>query len=141
MINVESELDLSGLERFKKEYPEELDNAIERSVREMQDLLVNDILNQPGTGRLYPSNRGSGRHRASAPGDAPAPDTNTYRNSWKVDKISEHVWALFTADDRAQTLELGSVNMAPRPHLTPAVQRHRDRHTEIIRDALNRAFD
>lgn len=141
MVNIESELDLSGLERFKKEYPEELNNAIERSVREMQDMLVNDILNQPGTGRLYPSNRGAGRHRASSPGDPPSPDTNTYRNSWAVDKISEHIWALFTADDRAQALEYGSINAAPRPHLSVAIQRHQDRHTEIIRDELKKRFD
>jgi hypothetical protein len=86
-------------------------------------------LSQHGKGKWYPSKRGDGTmHQASAPGAPPAPDTETYRKSWKAEwtivgdelfgKVGTKLWTVF-----GRRLELGGFGggayIAPRPHARP----------------------
>ena len=90
-------------------------------------------LSQPGSGRLYDSKRGSGKHRASKPGEPPAPDRGDwggYRSSWSGQvrrefgsitlSFSSTMWLIF-----GRRLELGGwgggVYIAPRPHVSPTM--------------------
>lgn len=78
-------------------------------------------LSHAGGGRVY------GRHRASAPGSPPAPDTGTLRNSIYVQIQSagpiRKVIKVGTRVPYATFLEYGTSKMRPRPFMRPAVAR------------------
>ncbi|MFN4296801.1 MAG: hypothetical protein ACK4FB_08155 [Brevundimonas sp.] len=97
------------------------DEAAERGLRaalgEAEFILKDDMLNRPGTGELY------GNHRASAPGEPPAPDTNTLRANTNADTVirrdgEDHVGSVVANTAYAKALELGTERMAARPYLS-----------------------
>lgn len=79
------------------------------------------ILSTPGRGREYP--RGKTKiHKASAPGDPPAPDTGRLRASvtHEVVLIGDSVVSRVSDNtEYALWLELGTEKVAPRPALRP----------------------
>jgi len=82
-----------------------------------------DILSRPGAGRQY------GRHRASAPGDPPAPDTGALRNATQADTQlrrdgNDLVGRIVANKEYAAALELGTEKMAPRPYLSRLAAEH-----------------
>ena len=98
---------------------EELDNAAQ------------DVLGQDGSGRVY------GKHRASAPGEAPAPNSGNLRTKWRKYIIGAPTTKGMRVTIRIKSdmpyagiLEKGSANMAPRPYkqriidaATPEIQK------------------
>lgn len=81
-------------------------------------------LSQPGSGRVYKSRGGKAQHRASAPGEPPAPDLGEYRNSfrWKAGTDAKGAFAeIGTSQQRARALEFGTRHMKPRPHFRPVM--------------------
>lgn len=79
------------------------------------------MLSQPGSGRWY------GSHRASAPGEPPAPDTGQYRASWRHRLVASghglHGGDLYTEQQRAPRLEYGDRRIRPRPHAGPVAEK------------------
>lgn len=76
---------------------------------------VKVILSSPGGGRVY------GNHRASAPGQPPAPDTGAYRASWRHELTGALIVAMYPGPSPHPTqlgswLEFGTSKMAARPH-------------------------
>lgn len=67
-------------------------------------------------------------HRASAPGESPAIDLGHYVNSWFVRWTGRLKAIVATNAEQAAALEYGNPkrNLAPRPHLRPAVDAARD---------------
>lgn len=96
--------------------------AVERGIRaasQEAESLTKNILSQPGRGKIY--DRGNFEHRASAPGDAPAPDTGRLRNSVSHDVVATQNGAKGTVSvntEYAAALELGTENIEPRPYLS-----------------------
>ena len=81
------------------------------------------LLSEPGSGRVY--TRRSVSHQASAPSEAPAPDTGVYRNSWhRRTHAGGQGGELYTAQERADALEYGSEDgtLKPRPHAGPTAE-------------------
>jgi len=81
------------------------------------------ILSQPGEGRVY------GKHRASAPGQPPAPDTGELRNKTNADpslrRVGGDLIGRIVANSRkASALENGTERMAARPFLSRLVKEH-----------------
>lgn len=79
-------------------------------------ILKADILNRPGTGRIY------GKHQASAPGQPPAPDTGNLRSNTNADTElkrdgEDFVGTISANDTNAARLERGTERMAARPFL------------------------
>lgn len=72
-------------------------------------------MQEPKHGRLY------GAHQASAPGEAPAIDTGTLRDSWFVQKSQGRRVFGYTAP-HGPHLEFGTVHMAARPFFIPALR-------------------
>lgn len=68
----------------------------------------------PGLGRVY------GAHRASKPGDPPAPDTGALRNSVQLSKTDDG-YRVGTDMEYAPHLEFGTPSIAPRPAWRPAI--------------------
>lgn len=75
-----------------------------------------DVLGQDGHGRRY------GKHTASAPGEAPAPDTGNLRRNWRQYVLAKTVLdgveitcRLKSDEPYAPLLEEGASRMRPRP--------------------------
>jgi hypothetical protein len=99
--------------------------AVLRGVRaatiEAKTLTI-DKLSQPGRGRTY--ERGTISHRASAPGDPPAPDTGRLRQSVQSEVFSTPEGALGVVSvnaSYAEALELGTEKIAPRPFISRVI--------------------
>lgn len=108
--------------------------ALQLVIRGKGELLVTTrtVLSSPGNGKFYRSRKpGGGIHQASAPGEAPAPDTGKYRASiiTRAGKGAPNIYFLGVGSqkDFARELEYGRPGgtrppMAPRPHYRVAMQ-------------------
>ena len=99
-------------------------DAAERGIRaatiEGENILKADLLSRPGTGRLYQRGQ-TVEHRASAPGEPPAPDTGRLRASvtHEVVRGPSEVRGIITANtEYAAALELGTEKVRARPFLS-----------------------
>ena len=96
------------------------DQAIgKRALRVVAD--IQRELSTPGQGAQY------GRHRASAPGDAPAVDTGRLRQSISAVRIDTGHWRVGTNVEYALYLEFGTRKIAARPFMRPAADREQQR--------------
>lgn len=112
--------------------------ADDRAVRGIQSaalrgeaILKADLLSRPGTGELY------GKHRASAPGEPPAPDTGELRNKTQADEHvrrdgDDLVGRIVANSEKAAALEKGTERMAARPFLS----RLKSDHSDDLRQAF-----
>lgn len=103
-------------------------------VEEGRNVLVTDILSRPGTGRLYRKGK-TVVHRASSPGEPPAPDTGELRRRifTEVTRGDREVRGLITANtEYAAALELGTERMAARPYLSRLLRDHADRLRSVL---------
>lgn len=110
-------LDLNGMRAFALQ-------AAEREVGLKALALQAEIqlnLSKAGTGRQY------GRHRASAPGEAPAVDTGRLRQSISAVKVGPGYWQVGTNLDFAPMLEFGNRFIRARPAFRPALDKLRVR--------------
>lgn len=81
----------------------------------------------PKSGALY------GNHQASAPGESPAIDTGALVNSIGTEMTGPLRGIVYEGMEYAAYLEYGTVHMAARPHMTPAVEAVRSRFFERMR--------
>ncbi len=86
----------------------------------------------PGLGRVY------GTHRASKPGDPPAPDTGALRGSVGISR-TDTGWRIGTSLEYAPYLEFGTPTLAPRPAWRPAIDETKDRMGPAIVATLDRS--
>lgn len=93
--------------------------------------IIREELSRPGQGIDYPSATGVGTHRASAPGEPPASDTEDLKNSIGVALFGNKSTNLFagvsidsavTPRDKWKSLEFGTKFMEPRPFIRPALR-------------------
>ena len=134
---------------------EKLLSDIEREAMNRVDAACNVVRNKmikiqkPGSGRVYKKVRGGkaggsrGRrtaknyiyHRASAPGQPPAPDTGHLRRSiqYEIYKRRHHVFGIVgTSVPYGKWLEFGTRRMKPRPFARPALDMERARVLRLI---------
>lgn len=91
--------------------------GIQTAAARGEAILKADLLSRPGTGELY------GKHRASAPGEPPAPDTGRLRAATQADtqvrnEGGDQVGRVVANTEYALPLELGTERMAARPFLS-----------------------
>ena len=79
-----------------------------------------------------------GSHQASAPGEMPAIDTGALASSIQVEDENRDVTAVYTEMEYAPILEAGSVHMAARPFMTPAVEAARPGWNRKLRQLESR---
>ena len=94
-------------------------------------LVQNQMRQSPATGRTY------GNHRASAPGEAPAPDTGRLVGAIVAGPVTQDkgdvVGSIRANTEYAAALQLGTEKMAPRPYLDVALDRNKDRLMSVFR--------
>ncbi len=78
---------------------------------------VNAEFTAAKTGAVY------GDHQASAPGEPPAIDTGYLQNSIEEAMIDQTTGVVAVGADYGLYLEMGTVNMAPRPFMVPAAKK------------------
>jgi len=99
--------------------------GIQTAALRAEAILKADLLSRPGTGELY------GRHRASAPGEPPAPDTGRLRAATQADEQvrrdgEDFVGRVVANTEYAAALETGTERMAARPFLSRLKSDHAD---------------
>jgi hypothetical protein len=110
-----SRIDINGAEQFTAK-------RVVRGVRGATlegERIVKDVLSQPGSGELYI--KGRTKHRASAPGEAPAPNTGQLRNSTSSEVLRVPGGAtgqVIVAAEHALPLEIGTETIKPRPFIS-----------------------
>jgi hypothetical protein len=112
----------------------------ERLLKPASEVLVKHLkieLNQPGSGRVYPSATGRGTHQASAPGEPPAPDRGDLRKSVhdRVGNAPGTRHAVVGPHEAAATLQFGSRsrNLLPRPYMEEALKRAKpEMHAAVV---------
>lgn len=144
-VNVE----IVGLERLKKKYAnlnlqieKEVQATLFVSAKQIEGDAKKSILRGQKTGRLY--QRRSVSHRASAPGEAPANDTGRLANSINAQVGRQANEAEVRAGGGivryARMLEFGTIRMAARPFMFPAVEKNKKwiqaRMKKAIMDAI-----
>lgn len=60
-------------------------------------------------------------HRASAPGDSPAPDTGEMKRSAFVERVNQLAMRVGVAAAQSVALEFGTKRVLPRPYMRPAL--------------------
>jgi HK97 gp10 family phage protein len=104
----------------------------------MENAAKQRVARGPKTGRVY-KRRGI-EHQASAPGEPPATDTGALIASIVSGAEIEGAGLVGFLEARAGYaihLEFGTRKMAARPFLTPSVEEHRARTTDLMRAAMN----
>lgn len=96
-------------------------------------------LSTPGRGRVY--KRGRRTHRASAPGDPPAPDTGATRarTAYAVTRSFGGPVLVIGGGSPLEFLEVGTRRMAPRPSLRPVIAETAPRIPAVVATVVEQA--
>ena len=112
----------------------EIDVVCENTALDIQARAQMAIMNPPKTGRTY--KHGNVVHQASASREAPATDTGMLVNSAYTKRVGDADYETGFTAEYAASLEYGTVKIAPRPYLRPAVEAVRQRFMDAIRRIL-----
>jgi hypothetical protein len=115
-------LDLAAIEGLAARAAE---GGLREALGEGERILKDDILNRPGSGRVY------GKHQASAPGEPPAPDLGHLRANTNADPTlrqegDETIGKIDANAAYAEALEKGTERMAARPYFGLLASDHAD---------------
>ena len=119
--------------RVVAEYKRRVQVAGDEAMNELQAAAV-ETLSQPGHGRTY--KRGEIVHRASAPGEPPAPDTGTARRTVGWIRAGALRWRFGTGSIVLLWLERGTRFILPRPWIFPSLRRALPKMRAAIRRGL-----
>jgi hypothetical protein len=122
MAAVTVRLDLSKLQAIERLTPGRASDLV-MELALMTEKDVKESMGSGPPGRSY--TRGGKTHVASKPGYPPAVDTGTLSNSYQSQRRGRFAASLSSDQEHALYMEYGApaANIAPRPHLLPAVER------------------
>jgi hypothetical protein len=126
-------LNLDGLRNERSRIRQRLGRAVTDTVESLQER-IEGKMRAPKSGRVY--RRPGGQHQASAPGEAPAIDTRALIESGHIEPTGELSADLVYDDPSAVRLELGTVRMAARPFMGPAMEEERPEFEHRVADVL-----
>lgn len=130
-------------DRVRRAVAKELNVALYASAKKVERDAKESILSGNKTGRLYRRGK-TVVHRASAPGEAPASDTGRLVNSVLGEVVrgsagEAKVKAGGGIVRYARMLEFGTIKMAARPFLFPALERNKAWIRERLAKAVRKA--
>lgn len=111
-----------------------LQTIVSKAAHDVEGHAKTSILAGGKSGRVY------GAHQASAPGEAPANDLGNLANGIGVRDGDGPLSRIVAAGaDYAMDLEMGTVRMAARPFMTPALEQVRGPFTRAVRKVFDGA--
>ena len=124
-----------GINWFDTSFLRLMDDEVDRNLRKAGIFVVNEVKRDLSTQGSKTSESATQKH--SSPGDPPFRQTGQLRRSIARERVG--------AEERvgsnikyARFLELGTLNMSPRPFLRPAVIRNRRKIANIILKGLSK---
>ena len=121
-MEVRASLVYNNLPKLKGQLRINASRAVHETMLELEKTLKETLTGQR-SGRVYI--RGGRAHQASAPGEPPAVDTGTLRNSVAGAMVGDLTAVVGVGAPYAHFLEFGTRKMAPRPYFLPSVERVR----------------
>jgi hypothetical protein len=103
----------------------------------MKERLI-ERMEEPKHGKTYVRRTGGAAHThvASAPGEAPASDTDRLIESFQVTPVDASTLSVASNDPKAIHLETGGRHMAARPNFLHVASELRDETAEIIAEEI-----
>lgn len=115
---------IANIRKYGKQADDALKMIVMATAQNVRTHAIRAIQGGPKTGKEYRKYAPNRTHRASSPGQAPATDTGRLASSIVADITG--LTAEVSANVKyAAPLEFGTVNMAPRPFLEPALESER----------------
>lgn len=115
----------AALRSMSDDIKDEVSKEVLATAVELRSDVVKSIQKGPASGRTYQKYNPRRTHTASAPGQPPMSDTGRLANSIEFDKVGPLTATVGSALNYAPWLEYGTVNMAARPFMRPAVEKVR----------------
>ena len=129
---------IRNLTRFREEMSDQVDSALHASALVVQNEARRLVIKGPKTGRTY-VRRGKIKHRASAPGEAPASDTGTLaRNIIVAAELLKNRIRIIANTRYSLFLEEGTKRMKPRPFMIVALENKKAQIIAIFQAALRK---
>ncbi len=129
---------LTGADELRKALAEfsinadrELANVVRGTAQNIRTHAIKSIHRGTKSGIEYQKYSPRRKHRASAPGEAPATDTGRLANSIQAD-IQGKQATVFTNLEYAPWLEFGTQKMEPRPFMVPAMEKERPKFEQRL---------
>ena len=110
--------------------PAKLSTVVQNAAEDLQAYARTELIVGPSTGVVY------GAHQASAPGEAPAYDSGLLFETIIVENTGQFTRSVTAGNEYAVELEFGTANMAPRPYMTPAVDKVRPQFVRAVERAV-----
>jgi HK97 gp10 family phage protein len=136
---------LKNIERARVAAVKGAERGVNQAMLAVYTTAKQSILKGPKTGIIYdrgktPAGRKRKPHQASAPGQPPASDNGKLVESImrKRDGLTAIVW---TELEYGKCLEFGTVHIAPRPWLGPAVDKNKERFPKELGAAVIQSID
>lgn len=134
---------IKKLEKITEEAKKELGAALFVSGLKIEENAKLDIAQGTKSGRVY--QRRTVTHKASAPGEAPANDTERLLNSFKTSAVGNVLAVDVVAGkgtvDYAVHLEYGTDKMGARPFMKPALEKSRKFIENRMEKAVQKVID
>jgi HK97 gp10 family phage protein len=111
------------LDKLEKQSNDYYEKIIKDAVNLIRTEAIFGIQHTPRTGKSY--KRGKKTHIASSPGNPPAVDTGRLRNSINYFLTDRYTGEVRASTKYAAALEFGTVRMAARPFMQPALEKSR----------------
>jgi HK97 gp10 family phage protein len=131
---------LKGLEKLGTVGEREARRAIQTTAQKVRSDAIKSISREQSTGIVYQKSNPNRTHVASAPGDPPNTDTGELVRSIIVVNQGQSS-KVGTELDKGAWLEFGTVDMAPRPWLMPALRSNERFLIDEVEKAIQRAVE
>lgn len=122
---------IENIRKFGAQADAALAQIVLATAQNVRTHAIRSIQGGPKNGRLYEKYAPRRQHRASSPGQAPATDTGRLVSSIAAD-ITGLTAEVSANVQYAAPLEFGTVNMAPRPFLQPALEKEREKFEQRL---------
>jgi HK97 gp10 family phage protein len=128
----------AALREFGIQADKELADIVRGTAQNIRTHAVKSIQRGPKTGVEYQKYKPNRRHRASAPGQAPATDTGRLAGAIKAD-INGKKAEVVADTEYAAWLEFGTQDMEPRPFMVPAMEKERPAWERRLNGVVDKA--
>lgn len=120
-------------DKILKRYKAKTEKLVVAAAQETRNVAVNSIQRGAKSGKTYKKYNPRRTHTASAAGQAPASDTGRLASSINLDEKTSMNIEVGTDLQYAAPLEFGTKHMSPRPFLSPAADKGREKLRRLMK--------